>query len=52
MINQPETTIVLGKIVQQCRDPSPAPFTYFVWQKGYFHPFPLIVDIVTLYIHI
>ena len=26
-----------------CRDHChcPAPFTYFVWQKGYFHPFPL-----------
>ena len=27
-----------------CRDPTvgPAPISYFVWQKGYFHPFPLI----------
>ena len=23
----------------------PAPFTYLVWQKGYFHPFPLTVGI-------
>ena len=26
-----------------CRDPCPTPFPYFDWQKGYFHPFPLIV---------
>ena len=25
-----------------CRDPCPAPFTYFVCQKEYFHPFSLI----------
>ena len=23
----------------------PAPFTYFVWKKGNFHPFPLTVGI-------
>ena len=32
---------------QPCRDHChcPAPFTYFVWQKGYFQPFPLTVGI-------
>ena len=30
-----------------CCDPivGPALFTYIVWQKGYFHPFPLTVGI-------
>ena len=48
-----------------CRDHCPAPFSYIVWQKGYFHLFPLTVgilyplavlwhsiDIVDLYIYI
>ena len=32
-----------------CSDPDvgPAPFTYFVWQKGSFHPFPLTVGILS-----
>ena len=31
-----------------CRDPvvGIAPFSYFVWQRGYFHPFPLTVGIL------
>ena len=34
--------------VCQCRDHfhCPAPFAYFVWQKGYFHPLPLTVGIL------
>ena len=28
-----------------CCDHCPAPFSYFVRQKGYFHPFPLTVGI-------
>ena len=27
-------------LIQYCLDPCPAPFSCFVWQKGYFHPFP------------
>ena len=30
-------------VLAGCRDPCPIPFSYFVQQKGYFHPFPLIV---------
>ena len=35
------------KRVSKCHDPvdGPAPFTYIVWQKGYFHPFPLTVGV-------
>ena len=27
-------------LIQYWLDPCPAPFSCFVWQKGYFHPFP------------
>ena len=31
----------------ECRDHCPAPFSYFVRQKGYFHLFPLIMALYT-----
>ena len=31
----------MGACCDHCH--CPAPYTYCVWQKGYFHPFPLIV---------
>ena len=39
--------IKLSNLDPKCRDHChcPAPFTYSVWQKGYFHPFPLTVGI-------
>ena len=30
-----------------CRDYCPLLFSYFVWQKGYFHPFPHTVGILS-----
>ena len=30
-----------------CRDHCPAPLSYFVWQKGYYNPFPLTVGILS-----
>ena len=44
-----ENKVGLGQFtiaVRTCCDHCPAPFPYFVWQKGYFHPFPLTMGIL------
>ena len=35
-----------------CCDNCPAPFSYIVWQKVYFHLFPLFVGTLSLLFHL
>ena len=49
LIKQKLLTLSIILTKKRNRDPvvGPAPFTYFVWQRGIFHPFPLSVGILS-----